>query len=65
MDYLSEDEREEVEAEDTEGGVLQLSSQEDPPRPDDGQRHLWAPLTTSSASTLFILQQVLELLLMV
>ena len=41
IDYLSEDEGEEVEAEDTEGGVLRLSSQQDPPRCDD------APVSSS------------------
>ena len=35
IDYLSEEEGEEVEVEDTEGGDLRLSSQQDPPRCDD------------------------------
>ena len=35
IDYLSEEVGEEVEAEDTEGGDLRLSSEQDPPRCDD------------------------------
>ena len=35
IDYLSEDEEEKVEVEDTEEGISQLNLQEDPPRPYD------------------------------